>query len=109
MDNNHRYDDYFRYTGARWLWDEEKQLRDRYKAFNVPELQQVTAKCVGANACIDMTKLDEGNFNKVFRLTMDNGSVVIARMPHPNAGPPTYTTASEVATMDFVSEVSSLA
>jgi len=34
---------------------------------------------------------------------MDNGSVVIARIPCPNAGPLFKTTASEVATMDFVS------
>lgn len=30
--------------------------------------------------------------------------VVIARIPNPNAEPAGYTTASEVATMDFVSE-----
>lgn len=49
-----------------------------------------------------MTKLAEGGFNKVFRLVMDNGSVAIARIPNPNAGPAFKTTASEVATMDFV-------
>jgi len=38
----------------------------------------------------------------VFRLVMDNGSVVIARIPNPNSGPAYKTTASEVATMDFV-------
>ncbi|CZT06814.1 related to FMP29 Found in Mitochondrial Proteome [Rhynchosporium graminicola] len=32
---------------------------------------------------------------------MDNGSVAIARIPCPNAGPAFKTTASEVATMDF--------
>lgn len=52
-----------------------------------------------------MTKLAEGGFNKVFRLVMDNDSIVIARIPNPNAGPPFKTTASEVATMDFVSKL----
>lgn len=33
---------------------------------------------------------------------MDNGKNVIARIPHPIAGPEYYTTASEVATMEFV-------
>ncbi len=28
----------FRYISGRWLWDEEEQLRDRYKAFNVAQL-----------------------------------------------------------------------
>ena len=51
-----------------------------------------------------MVKLGEGNYNKVFWLSMDDGSVAIARIPNPNAGPPVYTTASEVATMDFVRE-----
>jgi len=34
---------------------------------------------------------------------MDDGKRVIAKVPNPNAGQPHYTTASEVATMDFVS------
>lgn len=33
---------------------------------------------------------------------MDNGYEVIAKLPNPNAGPPHYTTASEVATVNFV-------
>lgn len=32
---------------------------------------------------------------------MDDGQMVIAKIPHPNAGPRVLTTASEVATMDF--------
>ncbi|PGH13105.1 hypothetical protein AJ80_06477 [Polytolypa hystricis UAMH7299] len=52
-----------------------------------------------------MTKIGEGNFNKVFRLQMNDGAVAIARMPHPNAGPSQYTTASEVATMEFARPV----
>ncbi|KAF1961603.1 hypothetical protein CC80DRAFT_400961 [Byssothecium circinans] len=36
---------------------------------------------------------------------MDDGTVMIARMPNPNAGPPFKTTASEVATMDFARTV----
>jgi hypothetical protein len=49
-----------------------------------------------------MSKIGEGNFNKVFKLAMHDGSAVMARIPHPNAGPAFYTTASEVATTDFV-------
>ena len=97
-----KYEDYFRYTSGRWLWDEEEQLLARYKKFNVQELQHAAAESVGALKCIEMVKLAEGSFNKVFRLVMDNGKVAIVRVPNPNAGPAYYTTASEVATMDFV-------
>lgn len=97
-----KYDKFFRYTAGRWLWDEEKQLQDRFTPFNVLELQRIAAESIGANNCVAMTKLAEGSFNKTFHLKMDNGSTVIARIPHPIAGPKYYTTASEVATIDFV-------
>ncbi|KAH9205444.1 kinase-like domain-containing protein [Leptodontidium sp. 2 PMI_412] len=92
---------FFRYTNGRWLWDEEKQLQERYRKFNVEELKRIGAESIGAKSCVSITKLDEGGYNKVFKLVMDNGSVAIARIPCPNAGPPFKTTASEVATMDF--------
>ncbi|KAI9699844.1 MAG: Phosphotransferase enzyme [Bogoriella megaspora] len=95
------YEDFYRYTSGRWLWDEDTRLRERYKCFNVPELKRIAARTVGARSCISMVKLAEGGFNKVFRLAMNNGSVVIARIPNPNAGPSFKTTASEVATMNF--------
>lgn len=41
-------------------------------------------------------------YNKAILLTMDNGTQVVAKVPNPNAGKPHFTTASEVATMDFV-------
>lgn len=104
-DSDETHSDLFRYTSGRWLWDEEQQLLDRYIVFDAGELQRVAARSVEANACLDMKKCGEGGYNKVFRLTMDNGMVVIARIPNPNAGPAGYTTASEVATMDFVSDL----
>ena len=103
-----QHEDFFRYTSGRWLWDEDKQLQERFRVFNVPELQRVAADCMGAKACIEMSKIGEGGFNKVFRLRLDNDLTVIARIPNPNAGEPYITTASEVATMDFVSFYSGL-
>ncbi|EAW12144.1 uncharacterized protein ACLA_061040 [Aspergillus clavatus NRRL 1] len=52
-----------------------------------------------------MEKLGEGSYNKSFKLTMANGKAVIARIPNPNAGPSFWTTASEVATMDFLRNI----
>ncbi|KAH5628153.1 hypothetical protein HBI51_212280 [Parastagonospora nodorum] len=107
MANTHHDEshDYFHYTSGRWLWGEEEQLRERYRAFNVNELQKVAVGIAGSEKCVSMSKIGEGNFNKVFRLQMDNGSVLMARIPHPNAGPPKYTTTSEVATMDFAKSI----
>ena len=98
-----KYDNFFRYTSGRWVWDEEQQLRDRYKEFDVYELQNVAPKAIKSKRCISMTKLAEGGHNKVFRLHMDDGKSVLARIPNSNAGPSFYTTASEVATMELVS------
>ena len=98
----HDHEDFYRFTSGRWLWDEQKQLQQRYKKFNVHELIHVATRSVGAQKCVSITKLAEGGFNKVFRLVMDDKKVVIARIPNPNAGPSFKTTASEVATMDFV-------
>jgi aminoglycoside phosphotransferase (APT) family kinase protein len=43
-----------------------------------------------------------GAFNHVFRLGLDTGNDVVARIPFRNAGPRSLLTRSEVATMDFV-------
>ncbi|KAK9235273.1 hypothetical protein V1525DRAFT_410510 [Lipomyces kononenkoae] len=56
------YESFFRYTSGRWVWDEEQQLRDRYKFFNVTELQNVAAKVVGSESCVSMIKLAEGGY-----------------------------------------------
>ncbi|KAJ8111744.1 hypothetical protein OPT61_g5732 [Boeremia exigua] len=93
------------YTSGRWLWGEEAQQRARHRAFNVPSLQKLAARIARSEKCVSMRKIGEGNFNKVFRLQMDNGAVLMARIPHPNAGSPEFTTASEVATMDFAKSV----
>lgn len=42
-------------------------------------------------------------FSKAFVNSMDYGREVVAKVPNANAGFPHFTTASEVATMDFVS------
>lgn len=99
---NDDYEDFYRYTSGRWLWDEQEQLRKRYRRFNVPALCQIACESVGARECTSMSKMAEGESNKVFRLVMDNGEVVIARVPMPNIGPTRLIMASEVASMDFV-------
>ena len=90
------------FTSGRWLWREHQQLARRYVNFDMPRLLEIAASATGSNACVQVLKVLEGQYNKVFLLTMDDGREVIAKLPNPNAGRPHFTTASEVATMDFV-------
>jgi hypothetical protein len=50
----------------------------------------------------EVLKCEEAMNNRAYLLTMDNGSVVLAKLPNSSAGPAFYTTASEVATRAFV-------
>ncbi|KAF4260750.1 hypothetical protein KXV50_007694 [Aspergillus fumigatus] len=96
---------FFSYTSGRWIWDEEDQLRERYREFDILELQKVAMESASAESCVRMEKLGEGSYNNFFLLTMANGKAVAARIPNPNAGPVVLTTASEIATMDFLREI----
>ncbi|KAL4886851.1 kinase-like domain-containing protein [Aspergillus karnatakaensis] len=76
----------------------------RYVRLNIPALQQIAGQIAGSQ-CIEMTKMPEGLFNKVFSLKMENGREILARIPNPNAGDPRLVVASEVATLDFLRTV----
>ncbi|KAB8272597.1 phosphotransferase family protein [Aspergillus minisclerotigenes] len=94
--------DFFRYTSGRWIWDERQQLRERYREFDILEVQKIAMELSSSGPCVSMAKIGEGSYNKSFKLTMGNGKTVIARIPNSNAGLAFLTTASEVATMDFL-------
>lgn len=95
----------FSYTSGRWLWNEREQLKAQFRRFDVPSLQQAACQAVGAKQCISLEKIGEGNYNKAYRLIMEDGQKVIAKIPHPNAEPRSLTTASEVANMEFARTV----
>ncbi|KAF2748369.1 hypothetical protein M011DRAFT_493763 [Sporormia fimetaria CBS 119925] len=90
------------------LWNEQEQQRVRYRRFNVPNLQRAACQAIGAHNCISREKIGEGNYNKAYRLTMGDGRKVIAKIPHPNAGPAGRTTSSEVAIMEYARSVLNL-
>lgn len=92
----------YNYTSGRWLWREKDQVSRRYVKFNLAELVRIAIQVTGSNSCVQVQKLPEGNFSKVFLITMDDGKEVIAKLPNPKAGHQHFTTASEVATMDYV-------
>lgn len=95
-------EDFFRFTRGRFVCNETEQLIQRHVKFNVNELAATAAKAIGATKCVKIEKCPDGHYNKAFILTMDNGKEAIGKIPNPNAGPAHLTTASEVATMDFV-------
>lgn len=77
-------------------------MAQRYVRFDADALARLAAEAVGSKSCVKMEKYSEHNYNEIFYLTMDDGKQAVAKIPHPNAGQPHFTTASEVATMDFV-------
>ncbi|OAL62336.1 hypothetical protein A7C99_6917 [Trichophyton rubrum] len=100
-------DTFFRFTRSRFLRDEAKELAQRYVKFDVNELAETAARISGPGTrkCIKIEKMADGLYSKALLLTMDDGVQVIGKVPNPNAGIPHFTTASEVATMDFVSDI----
>ncbi|KAF4237520.1 hypothetical protein CNMCM8980_002423 [Aspergillus fumigatiaffinis] len=97
-------DEWFRYTRGRFLSNETHEMAIRYVKFNMDELVKRAAESVGFTSaqCIRIEKFPDGMFNKTFLFTMQDGTQVVGKVPNPNAGRAHYTTASEVATMDFV-------
>jgi len=95
-------EDLFNYTRGRFVSNEEYEMSQRQVRFNVNELARCAAEAIGAKSCISIEKYPDGMYNKSMLLTMDNSAQVVAKVPNPNAGIPHFTTASEVATMDFV-------
>lgn len=101
-DSRHDLDALYRFTSGRWLWREREQLATRYVKFDLQKLCRLAASSIGSGSCSKVVKISEGQYNKVLLLTMDDGKEAVAKLPNPNAGRPHFTTASEVATMNFV-------
>ncbi|PYH87708.1 hypothetical protein BO71DRAFT_454520 [Aspergillus ellipticus CBS 707.79] len=87
------------------LRDGSDRLKERFVKFNPVELQRVAGRAIGEEYRPSIMKLAEGGFNKIFLLRSKNNREIIARIPTLIAGPPRYSTASEVATMDFLRRV----
>jgi hypothetical protein len=77
-------------------------MSKRRVRFDMNQLARIATDSIMANKCINIEKCPDGMYNKSYLFTMDDGRQVIGKVPNPNAGLPHFTTASEVATMDFV-------
>ncbi|KAF1348371.1 kinase-like protein [Lizonia empirigonia] len=101
MDHN---SELFEYTSGRWIYNENKRLSERYLTFHVNELMKAAATSINKpeSDVKSIQKLAEGGLNKIFEISMRDGTSVLARMPYPSTLPRRLAVASEVATMDFV-------
>lgn len=95
-------EDFFSYTRGRFVRNERYEMSQRYVRFDMEELTNIAAKSVGSERCVRVEKFSDGMFNKTFLFTMQDGKEVVEKVPNPNAGQPYYTTASEVATINFI-------
>ncbi|KAI1907927.1 hypothetical protein LOZ52_005611 [Ophidiomyces ophidiicola] len=95
----------FEYARGRFVLGEKEQAHNHRVRVNMQELLRTAAKSVGAMRCIDVEECPDGLYSKALILTMDDETQVVAKIPYPNVGVPYYTTASEVATMDFARNV----
>lgn len=96
-------DEFFKLTRGRFIVDGAENLQRREIKLDLNRLARVAADSVGAAQCISIKKYPDGMFNKALLMSMDNGREVVVKVPNPNASVLHFTTASEVATIDFVS------
>ena len=80
-------------------------MSQRSVHFNLDNLAQIAATSIDSRSCIAVEKYPDGQYTKAFLMTMEDGKQVVAKVPNPNAGREHLTTASEVATMEFVMPV----
>lgn len=96
------HSEFFNFTGARWVSNEKYEMAMRHVPFDMNELAKLAAQSVGTTKCVHVEQMSQGLYNKPFLFSMEDGSLVIGKVPNLSAGLPHFTTASEVATMDFV-------
>ncbi|KAE8404616.1 hypothetical protein BDV37DRAFT_271277 [Aspergillus pseudonomiae] len=96
------------YTSGRWLNRDELELSSRHIVLDFSALgDKAISLCPRATKIVKCEKR-EGGFNRVFLLTMDTGSCVVAKLPTSIAGPPRLMNNSEVATITYLQSKISL-
>jgi hypothetical protein len=95
-------EDLFKYTNGRFLANEKHACDRRYVTFDVDRLCEVAASTGGQKySPVRAIEKMEGGFSKALLLYKEDGSEIVAKIPFPIAGPPKYTTASEVAVLEY--------
>ncbi|KAF2724640.1 hypothetical protein K431DRAFT_217408, partial [Polychaeton citri CBS 116435] len=84
-----------------WLDRDEERRQARRLRLNFDTLLDLAVRCSpGAQRVVNCEK-KEGGSNRVFKIHLDNGKNIIARLPTRIAGPPGLTVSLEVATLQF--------
>jgi hypothetical protein len=91
----------FKYTNGRFLANEGEACNRRYVRFDIDQLCAVAAAAGGSSSPIEAIDKMEGGFSKALIMRKEDGSEVVVKIPFSIAGPPKYTTASEVAVLKF--------
>ncbi|KAK0460462.1 uncharacterized protein EV420DRAFT_211794 [Desarmillaria tabescens] len=105
-----------------WLWNDALRRSRRRVDLDVNVLQNIACSAIGAQRCVQIENLAQcspsrvisisvtlisstGSYNKIFLFGFDNEVEAIARIPCGLVGNVHMSTASEVATMEYVREV----
>lgn len=91
----------FNYTKDHFLANETKARSRRHMRFNIDQLCAVTAAAGESSSPIKAIDKMEGGFSRALTMKTEDGTEVVAKIPFSIAGPPKYTTASEVAVLNF--------
>ncbi|KAF9690849.1 hypothetical protein EKO04_011150 [Ascochyta lentis] len=95
-------DELLKYTNGRFLANEKQAFDRRYVNFDVDQLCAVAASTGGQHSPVRSIEKLEGGFSKALLLCKEDRSELIAKLPFTIAGPPKYTTASEVAVLQYL-------
>ncbi|KAH7400675.1 kinase-like domain-containing protein [Phaeosphaeria sp. MPI-PUGE-AT-0046c] len=101
-------DELFAYTNGRFLVNEAHACNRRFVQFNVDHLCSVAASVGGPLSPIQAIEKLEGGFSKALLMRKEDGREIIVKIPFPIAGPPKYTTASEVAVLHYLQKHTSI-
>ena len=93
--------DIFKYTNGRFLTGEKSHLDSRYVNFDLDKLCEVAASVGPSVSPVKAVDKFEGGYSKALILEKEDGTELVAKIPFPIAGPPKYTTASEVAILEY--------
>ncbi|KAF2768397.1 hypothetical protein EJ03DRAFT_352297 [Teratosphaeria nubilosa] len=92
----------------REMWRSRNEITEQQDArvlhFDFDALLDAAIKCSPGARRVTHCDKKEGGFDRVFMIHMDNASTVVARLPTRVSGPPRLTVCSEVATLQFVRE-----
>lgn len=99
-------EDLFAYTNGSFLFNKKFQSDRHYVKFDLNALCDVAAAAGDDVSPICAIEKMEGGFSKALLMKKQNGSEVVAKIPCRNAGPPIYTTASEVAMLRYGTSMS---